>query len=542
MITRWLFAICLIAFPHLVAICLIAFPHLAIAGDWMITPWIAAQETFTDNLFFTSSNRRADLITGLSPGLSITGDSARLHANLSYSPTLALFAFTPNQNFLGHNLYANGEATLVPDWFFFDARGYMALQPNIPGVSGAFNPSITAPTTAPTTVTPQTLPSAVAPGFVSNQSAIPRSLLSQVSSFTASPFLAHRFGDLGSAEMRYTVNYTDFSGSQNQALVPSGFLVQNTNSLINEGSASFVTGETFGRFQARFLLDAAQSSGTGVFNNASQTVEVVDTGYRIDHSVTALASIGHENLRFSGFPPVRIDDAIWGVGAQFTPSPDLTLIVNYGHRNGTTAPSASLNYNITGRTTLSASYSEGISTITQDIANNLAISDINASGQIVDSRTGVPLSLLNPVLGLQAGVFLTKQLTATATTSWERDRVTNYIYHQDNAVLAQSTPGSGVSQETTGTTLTWSHDVNPLTTTNVSLGYARINLGSPTNINLGASTNANETLITAGVSVSYLLGPSLTSWASYSYLDRSSPQPLLRAAANVITVGVRKDF
>src|SRR5690242_15623505 len=52
----------------------------------------------------------------------------------------------------------------------------------------------------------------------------------------------------------------------------------------------------------------------------------------------------------------------------------------------------------------------------------------------------VPLSLLNPVLGLQADVFLTKQLTATATTSWERDRVTNYIYHQDNAVLAQKHP------------------------------------------------------------------------------------------------------
>src|SRR5438874_5146910 len=527
MITRWLFAICLIVFPY-----------LAIAGDWTITPWIAAQETFTDNVFFTSSNRRSDLITGLSPGVSITGESARLHANLSYSPTLALFAFTPNQNFLGHNLYANGEATIVPDWFFFDARGYMALQPNIPGVSGAFNPSIT----APASVTPQALPSAVAPGFVNNQSAIPSSLLSQVSSFTASPFLAHRFGDLGSAELRYTVNYTDLSGSQNQALVPSGFLVQNTNSIINEGSASFVTGETFGRFQARFLLDAAQSSGTGVFNNASQTVEVVDTGYRIDHSVTALASIGHENLRFSGFPPVRIDDAIWGIGAQFTPSPDLTLVVNYGHRNGTTAPSASLNYNITGRTTLSASYSEGISTITQDIANNLAISDINASGQIVDRRTGVPLSLLNPVLGLQSGVFLTKQLTATATTSWDRDRVTNYIYHQDNAVLAQSTPGSGVSQETTGTTLTWSHDLNPLTATNVSLGYARINLGNPTTVNSGTSTNSNENLLTVGMSVTYLLGPSLTSWASYSFLDRSSPQPLLRAAANVITVGVRKDF
>src|SRR5262249_173706 len=152
------------------------------------------------------------------------------------------------------------------------------------------------------------------------------------------------------------------------------------------------------------------------------------------------------------------------------------------------------------------------------------------------------LLLLNPVLGLQTGVFLTKQLTATLTTSWERDRLAAVVYHLDQAIVAQSTPGSGVSQVTTGTNLTWSHDLNPLTTANVGVGYARINFGPPTSSNSGAPTSANENLITASVSVTYLLGPSLSSWASYSFLDRSSPQPLLQARANVITVGLRKDF
>jgi uncharacterized protein (PEP-CTERM system associated) len=520
------------------AACLMANPNFAIAGDWTITPWIAAQETFTDNLFFTSSNQKSDLITSLHPGVSVTGESARIRANLNYSPALAIFAFNPNQNFLGHNLYANSTATIAPDLFFLDARGFMALQPNLPGLAGASAPAITGPVTPQV---PGVTPQAILP-IADGQSALPRNQLSQVASFTASPFLAHRFGDLGSAELRYTLSYTDVNGTQNQALAPAGFAVQNTQSIVNEGSAAFLTGPDFGRFEARLLLDAAQSSGTGVSNGASHKVQLLDAGYRVGSSLTALASIGHEDLRFGGSPPIHVDDPVWAIGARFTPSPDLSLSASYGHRNGVTAPSVLFNYNVTGRITLSASYSEGLSTTAQDIANNLAISDVNGFGQIVDSRTGVPLSLLNPVLGVQAGVFRTKQLTGTVTAYWERDRVSTYIYHTDNAVLAESTPGSGVSQETTGATLTWAHDLNPLTTANVSAGFARINLGAPTSVNLSPSRSANENLITAAISITYRLGPSLTSSASYSFLDRSSPHPLLQAAANVFRVGVRKDF
>src|SRR5215472_6685800 len=110
-------------------------PLSAGAGDWTITPRIAGQETFTDNLFFTPTTRRADFITGVAPGISISGESTRLRATVDYSPTLQLFALTPSQNFLGHNLYANSTATIVPDLFFLDGQGYMALQPSNPALT-----------------------------------------------------------------------------------------------------------------------------------------------------------------------------------------------------------------------------------------------------------------------------------------------------------------------------------------------------------------------------------------------------------------------
>src|SRR5205814_47821 len=146
---------------------------------------------------------------------------------------------------------------------------------------------------------------------------------------------------------------------------------------------------------------------------------------------------------------------------------------------------------ITGRTSLSVSYSESISTTLQNISNNLALTTVNSLGQTVDARTGLPIVLINPALGLQAGVFDTKQLTATATTTWERDQVTAFIYNYDSSVVGQTAPGSGVSQTTTGTNLTWSHELNPLTTANLGVGYAHNNLGSP--------TNTTEDLINAGV-------------------------------------------
>ncbi|TMJ83476.1 MAG: hypothetical protein E6G79_11370 [Alphaproteobacteria bacterium] len=305
----------------------------AVAGDWTITPFMAGQETFTDNVLLTPTNRHSDLVTGLSPGVSITGESARFNAILNYSPTIQLFALTPNQNFVGHNLYANGSAILVPDWLFLDVRGYMSLLPTNPGLTTAGGFAI--PAAAPS------VPSAVTgtgSSFLSPQQGLAANQLSQVSSFSASPYLSRRFDGFGTGELRYTLSDTNTSNLQSGGFTTPGFAAQNTSALTNEATASFVTGENFGRLHSHLLLDASRTSGTGVFSGSRQTVEVIDSSYAITYSLSALASIGHENLNYGGNPPTRIDDIIWGVGAQFAPTPDLSLTVNYGHRNGTTSP------------------------------------------------------------------------------------------------------------------------------------------------------------------------------------------------------------
>src|SRR5437899_3235422 len=161
----------------------------AAAGDWTITPFISGQETFTDNVLLTPTKRQSDFVTGLSPGISINGESARFSANLNYSPTVALFALTPNQNFVGHNLYANGNAILARDLLFLDARGYLAVLPTNAGLTTS---GFALPSAAPGISSGATgIPSAAGATFIGPQG-LTANQLSQVSSFSASPYLSHR--------------------------------------------------------------------------------------------------------------------------------------------------------------------------------------------------------------------------------------------------------------------------------------------------------------------------------------------------------------
>src|SRR5579862_8959400 len=148
------------------------------AGDWLITPRLEDQEIFTDNVFATPTDRRSDLITALSPGLSIEGASPRLTGKLDYSPTLYRYALTPSQDAVGHNLYASGTATLVPDLLFFDAHAYAALQPVTPAL-----------TTDVSSLVPTSGVSATAPANVFAPTTIPKNQLTQVTTFIASPYV-----------------------------------------------------------------------------------------------------------------------------------------------------------------------------------------------------------------------------------------------------------------------------------------------------------------------------------------------------------------
>src|SRR5262249_12832865 len=59
------------------------FGAASYAGGWTILPALGASEYFTDNVLFTATNRRWDLVTLVTPSLTIIGDQPNVQLNFN---------------------------------------------------------------------------------------------------------------------------------------------------------------------------------------------------------------------------------------------------------------------------------------------------------------------------------------------------------------------------------------------------------------------------------------------------------------------------
>jgi len=95
----------------------------ALSG-WVITSDIRLKETYDDNpRLAPRDDRRADLITEITPALRIDGNSPRLRANIEYRPSLFLYARNSEEDKLFNRLRAFGSLEAIENFFFVDVNG-----------------------------------------------------------------------------------------------------------------------------------------------------------------------------------------------------------------------------------------------------------------------------------------------------------------------------------------------------------------------------------------------------------------------------------
>ena len=115
----------------------------AMAGEWTITPSITVQETMTDNVGLSSTNKQSDLVTDISPGISIVGSAGATKLNLNYALHGLFYARDSSRNGMDaqNSLNASGTLEVLEDWFFIDATGRIAQQ-NISPFGGSRSGSV----------------------------------------------------------------------------------------------------------------------------------------------------------------------------------------------------------------------------------------------------------------------------------------------------------------------------------------------------------------------------------------------------------------
>jgi uncharacterized protein (PEP-CTERM system associated) len=499
------------------------FESLGSAPGWTILPRLSLEEEFTDNVFEVPSPRRWDLTTIVAPGVSVVGNSSRAQLRLDYEPNLEIHVINGNQNVLGQQLNASGTLTVVPDLFFVDLRALAGVQANNGGVGGlgGLGQSGIGGVTGATLGQGQ-----------NNDIGLSKENRSQTASFSLSPYMLYRFGDIGTGKVGVSLDRTASSAINGFAAIPLvSHGVDNQQVTTAEEYAQFQTGGDLSLVRYTFSADGSQSTSSGTGVNSSDRYTVNNrVDYQFNRSISVYGQIGYENITYSGNNGLDIHDITWGVGTVLTPNPDSSLSLGYGHQNGTNSVTASARYALTQRTILTASYNNGIGTQLEQVNNQLAQASVGNSGGLVNGSTGGPLFVGNNALGLSPGVFRYSYFSFSATTTLNRDSLSLTLGHSQ-----QTQVGTGVAGTTNAVstgTFSWTHE---LSSDLVATATASVSLGSPT-----AGNKSNSYV--ASASLQYIISATLSAFARYSFYDVQSSTAGQSWYQDLLLVGVTKQF
>lgn len=422
------------------------------AGAWHFSPYLDLAETYTDNVSLASDDERAEWITEINPGFSLDGKSARTQLNLNYR-FQNLFYASEGSYGSHHQLNAKGNVEVAREFFFVDARSAISQQiidPNVSSPLDNINPGNRA----------------------------------TVITYGVSPYFKLRAGPYVEGEARY---------SADQVVNESAAAA---DALTTRSSARFNSGRAFTRLNWRMDFLQEDMHRNQSFDTHRESASGV-MRYRLVQGFNALARGGYEN---NDVPTARgtQNGGYWSVGGEWIPNRYLTVSAskgeNYrdanidfqptvrtrlhvGYRNRTVGLnpgdvwSADLSHQ-TRRSTWRLSYLEDTTDIqTLQLANQQFFVVVDADGNlIVDSRTGLPLILVNNIFALTNEEFIRKR--AQGSVNW-RSGKTNLLLGAFNERREYQL--SNRSEDAVGIDTAWTWRFKPRTSSTLGASWQRRN-------------------------------------------------------------------
>lgn len=471
------------------------------AGDvagraWTVTPSVELSTSFTDNVRGSATNRQSDFYTTVAPGIFITGKSRRLRGTLDYSPQLIRHIEATDQDRIDQNFFGSGTATLIPDFFYFDANG---------SISNASRSG--------------------SRGF-GNTSEIPSNDVTQTVGYSASPYLQFHLGRAAETELRYRYAETDFS--QNTGPVTSQVTGQTLGALSNtreqEAYGRVVSSDLFSRLQLGFTGDYLQQDSADNLTSSRDSTGTLDASYRVLNDFWALLDGGYEHLVYPRQTGINYTGPIWDIGARYEHNEKQTVSLTYGEHQGHRGFSGQLRYALTPATSIYTTYTQRVTTPQQQLLQNLGNATQTTAGLTIDQTTGLPLAINNPNLNLQNSVFLSRTLTAGVTSGIGRNHYNLYFDRTENEALS----GLSTNQTTTGGFFSWDRELSPRATGTMLVGYS-------------TTTPGSANIIDFALTYTYSFSDSLSAGGSYgmSYSTGGNSASVL---TDLVTLNVRKSF
>lgn len=468
---------------------------------WIITPLVEVGETYNDNVSLAPKGSETwDVITSISPGIRVLGQTARFNGGLTYNPQELIFARTTPTNTLQQRLQGTGRAEVLHELLFFDA-------------AASIDQEFVRPTgpIGPTTLT-------------TNNN------LQTVEAASGSPSVVQHFGPYADSETRYRFAYVTTSGG---AIAPTQ---------INEARQVLSSGQWFGPLTWQLTGDWTKldrlkgtTDPTGGTSGKDELARA-DLKYLVYAGVSVIGGGGYERIvdPTLGFRP---SGPIWNAGLAYEPNPYLSGAVTYGRRFDRSDVGFNAKYAPSPDLVLGGSYAQTVQTTPSQIAGNLSQVTVGPNGTLINSQTGLPFVPNSAApggpsnsFGIVSGAFLQKRFEADIDVI--RDRNT---YHAVGYYVKASGQTSAVtSEKIVGGAIGWTRQLWPELKSTVSGSYDRASF-------LDGSGRIDNTYAVS-VGLAYIISRTATARISLSRYDTQSNSPGNSIINDLVMATFRKEF
>ena len=466
-----------------------------------VTPTISVSNVLTDDAA-GGQKSQADLVTQLTPVISIMGETPHIKVNFNYQPTVNHFDLGHSPDSIDQNLNGQGTITPITDLLTIDFQ-------TIASEAGAS-------------------------GNSSNQQGIIVPSANRVLYYiaTVSPHFQDHIGSFATFDAYLGINSVNTSA---QGSAVPGFGVSSTDQLGLTEEIAIGSADTFGRLGLKLDLKHSSTTGSGLNTASTTSSEALSAVYHLNRVFALSASIGKQSIDYpqnGGTPAYRNSGTTWNLGATITPNQVSAVALGYGYSQGNYSPSIQAGYALGPRTNISASYLVTVQNQLSSTLQNQRFLTYDQFGNPVDSRTGLPFNAVNQTFGSQNVLFRDKPFLISISHQFERSAITLTGRYEARNTLT----GPASSDKTYGVTVNYARTFNPLLTGNFNIGYTDNKVTA-----VGAVTDDVRS-ITLTASLFYRLSDTTTFNIIENYYKAVSNVPSNGSLTQQLTVGVAKSF
>jgi uncharacterized protein (PEP-CTERM system associated) len=467
-----------------------------------LTPSIGVSELYSDNQIGTGGSQ-PQFVTQITPGISVTGETARTRINLNYQPTFNHFDNGGSKDRVDQNMNTEGEITPITD----------ALTVKFEGFANEAN----------------------AGGNASNQQGILVPINNRILYYVGSvtPRYQQNFSDVATFEASYGINSTNTSVSGTKL---AGLGINSTDSLGQNALVSIGSAESFGRFGARADFLHNTNSGSGMNTQSSSDVDTVTVSYHFNRNFFISGTIGYQSVNYPNQglanPGYQNSGVTFTVGITITPNDLSTIALGYGRQQGAYSPTVQIGYALGPRTNISASYVVSVENQLTATLQNLKYLTYDQFGNPIDSRTGLPFSAVNQTFGSQNILFRDKPALMSISHQFTRSAITLTGQYE----VRNSLSGIRTQNEVLSANVNYSRQFSPLVQGNVSLGYTQSQTRTA-----GSPDNRARSLSLSG-QVLYNLSDTTTVNVVENFFRTINNDSQSNSLTQQLTIGLRKSF